>query len=582
MSKIKYIFLAILVASGVGNFAGGFAVAEGNSYEASCPDLGVIFARGSGGKRWEDDNYLAFKAAIEEKLAGTELSYEFYDLDYPAIAMDNLFVILETFVTMGSSARFGKSVDAGVAELAKIVNTECAETKYVIGGYSQGAMVVSKALKDLRPEKVIYAATFGDPKIYLPEGFGVFPAACQNLNLSEYREYVPDCQAYLGKLGGHRPYQPEGFSGKLGTWCNTYDLFCSSYLSLDSHTAYVADGLYEKASEVIFEKVRAEFGIEEKEPELKKDVVILMARDYLIEGKSEWSYYETMKKYAREIIDRGGRVAIYDFWTSQMWNTEFKRICSFDSCTTDNGIPGGSSLAFGKSLIGALMDTISNLRWEEGSEKILVVLGRHRLTSIIDSPWVEEFVNYGNEIGLKMFAAVDFTGYTEGFAKGSEEDYRKVTERLGGETVLVDGDEWEEALLDKILEDDSLEEIMQSGTAEDPEDGIALATKVSARVAKTAIGLEELPELTIQGAEETDSGYEVSFTSSGGRTLVVLNDAILGYTEQEKVVLTDLDRSAENIVWLVPMSETRSGVGREVIIPAAGVVVPLAPNTGAI
>ncbi len=391
---------------------------------------------------------------------------------------------------------------------------------------------------------------------------------------------MPDCQAYLGKLGGHRPYQPEGFSGKLGTWCNTYDLFCSSYLSLDSHTAYVADGLYEKASEVIFEKVRAEFGIKEKEPELKKDVVILVARDYQIEGKSEWSAMMTAREYAKEIVKRGGRVAIYYFTTSKMHHAELRRGCNFDKCDSEEGVIaatnsplGEQQLVIGGDLANGVKEILERTVWQEGNEKTLVILARHQLETGVEHLRTSELINTGNEIGLEAWAAVDFVGYTEGFAKESEEDYRDFTEKLGGGTFSVTEEGWQEELL---------KEIIQSGKAEDPEDGIALATKVSARVAKTAIGLEELPELTIHGAEETDSGYEVSFTSSGGRTLVVLNDAILGYTEQEKVVLTNLDRSAENIVWLVPMSETRSGVGREVIIPAAGVVVPLAPNTGAI
>ena len=29
-----------------------------------CPDVRVVFARGSGGERWKDANYLAYKSAI--------------------------------------------------------------------------------------------------------------------------------------------------------------------------------------------------------------------------------------------------------------------------------------------------------------------------------------------------------------------------------------------------------------------------------------------------------------------------------------------------------------------------------------
>ena len=96
-----------------------------------------------------------------------------------------------------------------------------------------------------------YAATFGDPKIYLPEGEGIIPAACKNENLSDYRMYVPDCQAYKGMLGAVEPYRPEALAGKVGTWCNRYDILCSSYFSIKSHTSYAEDGLYEDASRYI-------------------------------------------------------------------------------------------------------------------------------------------------------------------------------------------------------------------------------------------------------------------------------------------------------------------------------------------
>ena len=85
-------------------------------------------------------------------------------------------------------------------------SASCPGTKYVVGGYSQGAMVVSKALGSLNADRIIYAATFGDPKIYLPEGKGILPAACRGENLSDYRMYVPDCQAYKGLLGAYVPY----------------------------------------------------------------------------------------------------------------------------------------------------------------------------------------------------------------------------------------------------------------------------------------------------------------------------------------------------------------------------------------
>ena len=191
---------------------------------ASCPDIKLIFARGSGEKRWEDQSYLAFKSELMEKLRLTDLSYDFWDLNYPAIGIENTSTLINAFVGRGEAYDFGASVASGVKNLiAQVEESPCPNTKFVLAGYSQGAMVVSKAIQSIDPEKIIYVATFGDPKIYLPEGAGLMPAACMGSNLSGYRVYVPDCRAYEGILGSYRPYQPDGYDGKLGTWCNHMD-----------------------------------------------------------------------------------------------------------------------------------------------------------------------------------------------------------------------------------------------------------------------------------------------------------------------------------------------------------------------
>lgn len=129
--KVRFLMLAgLLIASGLGATAVETVEAE------SCLDLKIIFARGSGGERWNDQNYLEFKARIEEKLPTAGLSYEFLDLDYPAVGVgaDNLDVAIGAFFGAGDAYEFGNSVDTGVQELTKIVNYGCAKTKYVIGG----------------------------------------------------------------------------------------------------------------------------------------------------------------------------------------------------------------------------------------------------------------------------------------------------------------------------------------------------------------------------------------------------------------------------------------------------------------
>ena len=215
-----------------------------------CPDLKVLFVRGSGGERYISGHYLAFKASMEAKLATTDLAYEFDDLDYPAVSIDvgdgHLGTLLGAYFGGGEAYEFGESVHKGTAQLLKDVNeNRCVDTKYVLAGYSQGAVVILDGLSQIDPSKILYVATFGDPKIYLPEGKGAVPAACAGKNLSEYRIYVPDCRAYKGILGARNPYTTVGYENKIGTWCNKYDVLCSSYFSIKSHTNYAEDGIYD-------------------------------------------------------------------------------------------------------------------------------------------------------------------------------------------------------------------------------------------------------------------------------------------------------------------------------------------------
>jgi len=82
-------------------------ILQSNANAESCPDVKIIFARGSGGERWVDPNYLTFKNELESKLELTELAYEFLDLDYPAIGIGDAWTLVTTFVGRGEAYDFG-------------------------------------------------------------------------------------------------------------------------------------------------------------------------------------------------------------------------------------------------------------------------------------------------------------------------------------------------------------------------------------------------------------------------------------------------------------------------------------------
>ena len=77
---------------------------------------------------------------------------------------------------------------------------------------------------------------------------------------------------------------------------------------------------------------------------------------------------------------------------------------------------------------------------------------------------------------------------------------------------------------------------------------------------------------------------EVDFDNTGESALVILNDAILGITTENKIILTDLEPGRDNVLTLVPILENTRGNNVKVdlsekIIPD-GMFIPKVPNTG--
>lgn len=553
--KVRFLMLAgLLIASGLGATAVETVEAE------SCPDLKIIFARGSGGERWNDKNYLEFKARIEEKLLNSGISYEFLDLDYPAIGVgiENLDVALGAFFGAGDAYEFGNSVDAGVQELTKIINYGCAKTKYVIGGYSQGAMVISKALPSLNADKIIYAATFGDPKIYLPEGAGVVPVACAGRNLSDYRVYVPDCKAYEGLLGSYRPYQPEAFLGKLGTWCNKYDIFCSSYYSIGSHTSYVKDDLYEDASRVIASKVAMAFEVDNEYSSPHDTAILIDSTDSM--GWMIAQFREEAMRLANETFAAGGRVALYDYRDLADPYEPMAR-CTFETCTIENFegyldsivLSGGGDIP--ESMLSASLEVMNKLEWRRGATKSLVVLTDAAfLSPDRDGTTMRDVVDLSKRIDpVNLYIITDETIVEMNPEMG------KLAEATGGMVVTDFGNL--NILTERIMDRyDSLP-----------------AVEEEAGDSKTLPVIENV-EIIKNGGE-----IKIEFKNTGTKAIVILNDVILGVAENQSIAISDLNRSVANELVLVPVDDSRRGERVAVNIPAedsSDRVVPKTPDTG--
>ena len=215
-------------------------LASVNSKAVECKDIQAVFARGSGEKAKTDINYQKFKTHLSGVLQSAYKSYDFYDLgesnrygyQYPAVSVENLKAITDTYFNAGKNDYFNNSVTTGIKEMRTLYHDtikRCPNTKFILGGYSQGAIVMSHAIRTLDPEKIIYLSTFGDPKLHLPDGEGL-DKPCYHAVYSDYRINVPDCNVEHGILGALKPYQPNpNFAGKIGTWCNAGDFMCGSF-----------------------------------------------------------------------------------------------------------------------------------------------------------------------------------------------------------------------------------------------------------------------------------------------------------------------------------------------------------------
>jgi len=226
-------------------------------------DVHVVFARGSGAPVG-GDMYNSFRSQIDMRIDLNKVKVTYYELGtgtgtdslpeypaYPVSGWSGWKIGLGAQVSNGHGFKYGESVDKGVAELKQhllAVSQRCPHTKFILGGYSQGAQVIGEALPDVygrSAENIVFIALFGDPKLHLPEGRGIMPPACKGKDLSDWRRTVPNCHTDDGTLGARKPYIPSSFHGRVGLWCNDKDWICGSSknaLNNSGHETYNASG----------------------------------------------------------------------------------------------------------------------------------------------------------------------------------------------------------------------------------------------------------------------------------------------------------------------------------------------------
>ena len=264
---------------------------------------------------------------MREMSAQQGYSYRVQDLVYRAISVAKFETLMGAYASAGRYYEFGNSVRNGVNNLRdyyRDVMAKCPNTRWVLAGYSQGAMVVSEAVKSFAADKVIYIGLFGDPELSLPEGSGIWPAACRGGSLSPYRVYAPYCKTYSGVFGRRNPYQYGELRGKYGLWCAKNDYICGSSKNPtrnSGHFTYANVGVAWMADLVMAKLPRRRGGNAGVEPRV---YAVLPFDEYVVESG------ETVIFDAAQSFSNSGEIVRYEWNIGDGWfNGEAQMSASF-------------------------------------------------------------------------------------------------------------------------------------------------------------------------------------------------------------------------------------------------------------
>ena len=541
MKVLKMILLFILMAACVILIANSVR----SSGEFNCRDYEFIFARGSG-QKLNDNDFAAFKAAIVKNIEYEKVG--FYELGqrangYPAVAAD-FSVSLGAIVSAGESYKFGESVDRGVSELVSYIKSkskQCGKTKFILAGYSQGAMVIDKSLKRVDSEKILYAANFGDPKLYLPE----WNRKCKKENFSNYRVDVP-CGVKEGILGGQNPYQPAEYFNKLGVWCNEKDIMCGSGLNilnpLGGHTSYFKKNKYEDFAKIVAEKIRAENAIEgsilSKETSYfadpnKRDIIVVYDFREVFDlefRKNGKSINDELKERLIKFAEEGARIAVYNAYSlispvkyleQKIAFTNENLAEKIDEYNEKNKRIFGYSEGASNNNFWALRSVIETAKWRENSDRNIFLLTNSLggVTKSFDGTSFEDVI----EIANKNYVKISILSTKRSYLDIYNEQIAKSTNGLlvGGDFANI-----------KLNQNNSKK----------------LFTKT----------------------------FEINQKSK--YTVVAINGMVYGITDRKTITVVDLNENAENSINFISFDDDGNHKDMEVItFPAANIT---APNTG--
>ncbi|MCB0939364.1 MAG: cutinase family protein [Mycobacterium sp.] len=190
------------------------SLAAESAAATSCPDVQVVFARGTNEPPGVGIVGQAFADALSAQVGGR--SVEVSAVNYPA--SDNYL----------SSAANGS--DDARAQIQDII-ASCPSTKLVLGGYSQGAAVTDMATAAMPPQtadRVAAVALFGTPS-----------------------------SAFSSMLAGGEPLPTTSpaYAAKTIDLCMDGDPICSPGANMLAHVSYVLSGMTNQAASFAAAKI---------------------------------------------------------------------------------------------------------------------------------------------------------------------------------------------------------------------------------------------------------------------------------------------------------------------------------------
>ncbi len=327
----------------------------------------------------------------------------------------------------------------------------------------------------------------------------------------------------MGLLGAYIPYEPAKFTGKVGTWCNKRDVMCSSKFSISDHTAYVSDNLYEDAAKRIFTKITDYFGVPNTAFS-PHDTAFLIDSTGSMEIMIE-EYKDEIIRLAKETIEIGGRIALYDFKDLE-YHYQPKEHCNFENCTLEkftDALLGLKPYEGGdppESVLSAAYHAMNQLHWQFGATKSIILLtDNYYLNPDRDGIVLSDVVNLSKQIDPVNFYPIvppRHKGYYRSLVEGTDGKASSSVEEFHDVVNLI------------LARNDSLPRVEESEAVIKPSVIINTIAQVS----------EDEMKIEVDDAEQV---------------VVILNDTVLGITDQHEIVIGDLDRTITNTISLVPI-----------------------------